>query len=411
MTVRTPHSSILVSHPTGNQNSRAVIEGLHHEGFLHSFHTSLASPWNKGQLAKRSFPVPFEKIKLHPWRELLRLSIGKYFKDSLLKPETGYSCVDQIYRAQDVQIAKNLKNWRPKAIYCYEDGALHSFRSAKKLGIACIYELPIAYGQTSQSLLNEEGFRYPEWKPTLIGIRDSKEKMLCKKEELELADIIICPSNFVLKSIPEFLIGEKPVLVNPYGTEVDSSPESKDLLETNPVGSPLKLLFVGELSQRKGLADLFEAIKLLNNRNSVELHIVGKAIAPIAFYKEQGVVFNYHGTCSRKQVIKHMQQADVFVLPSIVEGRALVQLEALGQGLPLIISTNTGGEDLIIEKETGFIIPIRRPDLIAEKIEWFVQHSDKIPKMKSIAKQHSQTISWQVFQQNMIHFFRKNDIL
>ena len=56
------------------------------------------------------------------------------------------------------------------------------------------------------------------------------------------------------------------------------------------------------------------------------------------------------------------------MLPSIVEGRALVQQEALSCGLPIIVTPNAGGEDLVEEGITGHLVPIRSPEKIAEAI-------------------------------------------
>ena len=56
-----------------------------------------------------------------------------------------------------------------------------------------------------------------------------------------------------------------------------------------------------------------------------------------------------------------MKAHDALVLPSIVEGRALVQQEALACRLPIIVTPNAGGEDLVEEGITGHLVPIRSP--------------------------------------------------
>jgi len=89
-----------------------------------------------------------------------------------------------------------------------------------------------------------------------------------------------------------------------------------------------------------------------------------------------------------------MRRCDVFCLPSIVEGRALVMQEAMSQGLPLIITPNTGGEDLIIEGTTGFLVPIRRPDLIAERIAWFADHRATLFEMSRAAATKAGQFTW-----------------
>ena len=122
----------------------------------------------------------------------------------------------------------------------------------------------------------------------------------------------------------------------------------------------LRILFAGSMTQRKGLADVFSAMKLLK-RPDVELIVMGSPIAPMEFYYSQFRGFTYLSTRPHHEVLKLMQSCDVLVLPSLAEGRALVQQEALANGLPLIITENTGGEDLIIEGETGISRPHSQP--------------------------------------------------
>ena len=152
--------------------------------------------------------------------------------------------------------------------------------------------------------------------------------------------------------------------------------------ETASEDGPLRILFAGSLSQRKGLADLFTAVKALNTRH-LELHVLGSPLAPMAFYRRNAPDFVYHPTCARPEVMELMRRCDVFCLPSILEGRALVQLEALGCGLPLIVTPNAGGEDLVQEGRTGFLVPIRNPQAVAAKLQWFLDHRAELPSMRS----------------------------
>src|SRR5690606_39238450 len=97
--------------------------------------------------------------------------------------------------------------------------------------------------------------------------------------------------------------------------------------------------------------------------------VLGSMQSSFDFYKDKiKRGFIYEKGRPHEEVLKLMKSCDVFCLPSIVEGRALVMQEAMSQGLPLIITPNTGGEDLIKNGETGFLVPIRSPEVIAEKI-------------------------------------------
>jgi glycosyltransferase involved in cell wall biosynthesis len=89
-----------------------------------------------------------------------------------------------------------------------------------------------------------------------------------------------------------------------------------------------------------------------------------------------------------------MRSCDVLVLPSIIEGRALVMQEAMSQGLPVIITPNTGGEDLVEEGRTGFLVPIRSPRAIAERLDWFADSPEETQHMGQLAQRKAEGYRW-----------------
>jgi glycosyltransferase involved in cell wall biosynthesis len=307
-----------------------------------------------------------------------------------------------VYRNLDLSVSKRLQSLVKKnminAVYGYEDGALATFKQAKKFGLTCIYDLPIAYWETSRKLLMEEADRLPAWAETLGGgIKDSEHKLQRKTEELQLADVVIGPGDFVLNSLPDWA-RTKHLVRTPFGSPAESLCPVERKAKRN---DKLRVLFVGSMSQRKGLADLFSACKLLN-RQDVELIVMGSPVSTMEFYKSElpGTVFM--PTRSHIKVLELMRSCDVLCLPSIVEGRALVMQEAMSQGLPIIITPNTGGEDLIIEGETGFIVPIRSPQAIAEKLNWLADNKTAIPHMRQSAFNHAQQYTWEAYGSNIV---------
>lgn len=394
---------ILISHPSGNSNVRAIAKGFLTQGLLYQFHTSIAvfpnNFWHKiaglkglGDIKRRSFDSGLQAYtEVYPVKELGRMIASKLKLNSLTKAETGVFSVDKVYQNLDKKISKKLHSSKRNgltAVYAYEDGALETFTAAKKLGLECIYDLPIAYHTLLQELLHEEALRKPNWAFTLGGgINDSAQKLERKRKELELADTIVVASDFVRNSLPDWA-AQKKIIQSPFGTPF--SPNQFDLTEKN--NKKLRVLFVGSMTQRKGLADLFDAIKLVDS-SKVELVVLGSLAAPLSFYTDQ-VKFTYEPTRSHDKVLELMRTCDVFCLPSIVEGRALVIQEAMSQGLPIIITPNTGAEDLVQNEETGFLVPIRNPEIIAQKINWFLDNRNKIFEMGKKAKQLADTYSW-----------------
>jgi glycosyltransferase involved in cell wall biosynthesis len=396
---------ILLSHPTGNANVRAVMQALENAGILDSFCTTLGvsdqepAKWRNLFFQKRRYPIPQAKLKLHPLREIIRLMASKLGCKPLTRHETGWASIDSVYRDLDHAVSTQLlkNNGWPQGVYGYEDGALETFRTARKLGIHRLYDLPIAYFETAQRLLHEEARRLPAWEPTLGGTRDSAAKLARKAEELELADVVICPSLFVANSLPDRAQAAKKIVVVPFGSP--PAAPVKDFATTT--GKKLRVLFAGSMTQRKGLGDLLAAMQSLN-RNDVELVVMGSLQAPMEFYRKEFADFTYEPGRSHAQVLELMRSCDVFCLPSIVEGRALVMQEAMSQGLPLIITPNAGGEDLINEGITGFLVPIRCPHKIAEKIGWFADNRAALPEMSRAAQARAARLTWEMYGQAVV---------
>lgn len=408
---------IALSHPTGNQNVRSVLKALFDAGLLTEFTTSISVKEKakilkllpaelRTTLQRRSFSLPDKLIKTYPALELARMICPKIGFKKAVEHEIGWASTDAVYNRTDKKVADRLaglkKQKKITGVYAYEDGALLSFTKAKELDIECIYDLPIAYWETGRQLMKEEAERLPAWAETLGGgIIDSEKKLEKKTREMELADVIVCPGKFVKDSVPVWAKNKK-IIVSPFG----SPPGSAQKYTFSDTGTslnnrPLRILFAGSMGQRKGLGDLFAAIKLLNSSH-FELVVMGSLRSSLQFYKNQYSNFRYEAGRPNNEVLELMRNCDIFCLPSIVEGRALVMQEAMSQGLPLIITPNTGGEDLVIDGKTGFLVPIRSPEKIAEKLTWYHDNRPEIPAMSIAAQQHAANYTWENYGKNIV---------
>jgi len=397
---------IFVSHPSGNNFTRAVLRTFDKEGLLAGFHTSIvANPsaaWLKllpskvrSEWLRRTYPIESSRIVTRPFREFLRLTLPKLGLGKYAHGGESFAGLHAVYIDSDKNLARKLpqllKKESFKGVYASDGAALETFKVAKQLGLTCVYDLPIAYWETLRRLLKEEAERMPSWAATLGGgISDSEDKLERKTQELELADVVVVPGSFVEDSLPDWA-GNKKVIVAPFGSPDTFHGHPHDQYSVN---RPLRVLFAGSMGQRKGLGDLFNAVKMLNTKN-IELVVLGSPLAPLDFYKNEFPHFRYEANRPNAQVLELMQSCDVFCLPSIVEGRALVMQEAMSQGLPVIITPNTGGADLVQEGRTGFLVPIRSPQAIAEKINWFLDNRSRIPEMGIAAREHAARYTWE----------------
>jgi glycosyltransferase involved in cell wall biosynthesis len=373
---------ISVSHPTVNQYVRALVGALDRRGELQEFHTTLA-------LGRRSLKIARRKVRQHPWREIFRLLAQRFGQDGLIHHESGWASVDAVAQEFDRKVSKSLT--QEAALYCYEDSALWTFRAAARIGLKRFYELPIIYWERARKLLQEEAERYPAWEPTLLATRDSKAKLERKTLELQLAELVICPSRQVQDSLPSRIRS----VVAEYGCPepVYDRPKQER--------SHLKVLFVGSMTQRKGLADLFAAMKLLS-RCDVELTVLGTPLLPLEFYRQNFSSFVYEKTRSTPEVRRLMLSCDVLILPSIVEGRAMVQLEALSCGLPIVVTPNAGAEDLVEPGRTGFLVPIRAPEKLAETIDWVADHKEWVDDVRPAVLERARGSGWDRYTEKVL---------
>ncbi|MDQ6625308.1 MAG: glycosyltransferase family 4 protein [Verrucomicrobiota bacterium] len=404
---------ILLTHPFGNANVRAVLRAADDASVLGRFVTTLG--WSKdspllsvlpsgmrAEAERRAYDLVHYKIRVHPAREIMRHAAMKLGARSLIEHERGWASIDAVWKELDHFAAGYLRRVQQRAdirtVYAYEDCAVRQFEAAAELGLRRVYDLPIAHWETSQRLLREEAERWPAWEPTLAGTRDSPEKLARKSRELDLAELVICPSAFVAHSLPEKVRASKKWIIAPFGSPavVQSGPGRE-----GTQSGPLRILFAGAMTQRKGLADLFAAMKLLDSKN-VELVVMGSLLRPLDWYRQQCPSFTYEPPRPHAEVLRLMQTCDVFVLPSIVEGRALVQQEAMACGLPLLATHNAGGDDLITDGETGFLLPIRSPEAIAERISWCATQRDALHGMGIAAAKRASQLTWQHYGEKVI---------
>ena len=391
---------VLLSHPTGNNFVREAAVALCESAHLHEFHTCIATCGNNvfqklgcipsfSEINRRACPDSlFPHLQLHPWREICRLAAGRLGFNFLTNHESGFFSIDAVYKNFDNIVAKYVGKSKPSAVYCYEDGALETFRAANKNGAKCIYDLPIGYWRAGRKIMQEEVDRRPEWGPTMLGLQDSMEKLQRKEEEMRLSDHIIVASSFTRKTLEVCPFPLAPISIIPYGCgsiSTSAVKKSKD--------GPLRALFVGGLSQRKGIADLFEAVDSLQGR--VTLTLIGsKPVSDCPVLNNALKAHNWIPSLHHEGILKEMRNHDVLVFPSLFEGFGLVITEALSQGLPVITTPHTCGPDVITDGKDGFIVPIRSSEAIAAKLEKLYNERDLLYKMSEMALKKANERAW-----------------
>jgi len=234
--------------------------------------------------------------------------------------------------------------------------------------------------------------------PTNPMTRWNLERMIQESEE---ADAIVVSSKIIAESYIAAGFNPSKLNVNNFGVELPPSMEQKDTSQKRP----LRFVFVGMISLRKGVPGLLKAWKQLSPKNA-ELVLAGVIPKREAFLIEPlirntpNVVWNGH--CSK--VTDLLQQSDVLILPSAEDGFGMVVLEAFANRLPVIISDRVGAQDCVTQGENGFIVPFGCENALATKIEWFLQNPTHSQEMGRIGRQTAEKCTWKEYGERFTSF-------
>lgn len=405
------HYHISLIHPTGNPFSRQAAIALSEVNLLKEIITTIAynpegyvsqslnllpkkiSNIVTNELGRRTWISPKNvPMWTHPWQEIIRLFLVK----TSLNRRLNFSyqqLVDFVYVSLDHHVASHHLQGI-NGIYAYEDGAATTFQKAKQQGLLCLYDLPIVFYRTSLNLQLEEAELFPELAPALQGTQETTRKLERKEQEIQLADHIFVPSSFVQNSLLDAGIKQEKISVIPFGSPLDyfqPQPKKDNLF---------RALFVGRIAPRKGVHYLLQAWKELQLPDS-ELLLVGINDFPEGWLNQYIDIIRYLKSVPHSSLNQYYSAASVLVFPSLIEGLALVQLEAMACGIPLITTLNAGGSDIITDGVEGFIIPIRDVEVLKEKLEWCYQHPQELAEMGRAARQKAEQFTWNLYRQKL----------
>jgi glycosyltransferase involved in cell wall biosynthesis len=274
------------------------------------------------------------------------------------------------------------------AVHAYEDCSLWQFQEAKRLGKACIYDMPIGYYPAWEHIQAELVRQFVDWLPAGELPSSNYVRPQQKRQEMELADLVLAPSTFVANTVRAFH-PNKPLALAPYGVDLEFWRGGAG----NEGSEVLRFIYAGQISLRKGIPSLLRAWEKAALR-SAELNLVGswylsdskKATLP------RGV--GYVPACSSEALRDHYRRADVFVFPSFFEGFGLVLLEAMACGLPAIASTATAGAD-VLTQASGWLLPAGDLDGLVDALRWFDQNRSLLPAMGRAARKQAEICTWE----------------
>jgi starch synthase len=277
---------------------------------------------------------------------------------------------------------------------------LHAGRVVRQRGGAWICNRGSAHILTQRELLVEE---HERWKQPMPGTYfDPWMIDRCLTEYAE-ATAIVVPSHFAKRSFVERGFEDARVYVCPYGVDLTLFHPQRRKDKT------FRAVFVGAQSIQKGIGYLLEAARPLVVSGAMELWLVGPVTPdgrPIL--DQHANLFVQRGVEPRHRLAWTYSQASVLVLPSIQEGLALVQAQAMACGIPVIATRNTGAEDLFTVVVEGFIVPPRDPEAIRDRLQLLLDDPARLREMSAAALDRVRSLDgWATYGRLCVDMYRE----
>ena len=244
-----------------------------------------------------------------------------------------------------------------------------SLEYAKQRGLRCILDQTQAERSFVHQILQEEEELWQEWSLSPFTVNNGDLELLQREQsEQDLADLIICGSNFVKNSLIARGVDANKISVVPLGRLKDGYQPLHQLSTQTPQlrEGGLRILFAGSVGLRKGIPYLLEALQKIKGKIPFTCKIAGTIEIKAERIDEYSGVCEFLGRVSRSQIKDLYNWADVFILPSICEGSAMVTYEAMSFGLPIITTPNSGS--IVRDGIDGFIASTRDTEAIVDKV-------------------------------------------
>ncbi len=373
---------ILVSN-FGRQYTAALLSVLDRQGWLGRFYTSLAA----NKFPKFLRPVfrkrAFDKI---PARAIAHFPI-LFFLERLLRhrfPGISRRTGDLFDKA----VAKKLRASTAQLIITYENTNRATLKTAKKLGKTTLLDLA--------QIHHEDILRYGRWffspqrlhaEATLVNPR--------KAAALQYTDYICTLSTFAADSMIKNGWPASRLFTVNLGIDPERFSPKVQYAQTGP----LRLLFVGTIMRRKGLELLLRTVQNLPPKTAT-LQLIGPMGDAADLLRRHAGLFTYLPFQHHDALVRHYQEADVFVFPSLLDSWAQTVLEAMACGTPAIVTENTGAKDAV-RQGGGWVIPANDLPALQACLEKLLENRAEIETRGKKAQQIARQYTWAHYQEQL----------
>jgi glycosyltransferase involved in cell wall biosynthesis len=302
--------------------------------------------------------------------------------------------------------------------FAYDTGALEALELCRERGIKCVLN-QMDPNRVEVELVQAEEKRWPGW--ALQPLQVPEEYFVRREREWALADRVVVNSEFSRRALIRQGVPEEKLVVIPLCFEA-TRPRTTDYeaelrgqksvvsgqwsvvgaeksVVSGEASRPLRVLFLGQVILRKGIQYLIAAAKLLEREN-IQFDVVG----PVGISREAVATapknLTFHGQAGRDQTAEWYRRSDVFVLPTLSDGFAITQLEAMAYGLPVVPTPCCG--EVVTDGADGFVVPERDPAALAAAFQRYLREPELLRDQSVAALEKSKQFSLEQLAMNLM---------
>lgn len=378
----------------GAREHYAVARALHASGRLERLYTDA---WcSTGRSLLRRLPEPARSLanRYHP--DLSDVPVTAFtgqstwnaVQDTIRNRITPLSDRDRYahYLRIGTQFAERVRddllkrpdvNLDDSVFFGYDTGSLEVLNALSDTGCITIVD-QIDPGRIEKEIVLEEAERWPGWATQLPVIHELYADR--RTREWAFADRIVVNSPWSRSALVKQGVPREKIVVVPLAFE--PSAPAMPFEHRSSHQRALTVLWLGSVNLRKGIPYLVEAARLLN-RSDITIRVVGPIAITDRAMRSAPDSVTFEGRIPRDQTSAVYRSADMFVLPTLSDGFAITQLEAMSYGLPVITTPRCGR--VVTDGVDGSIIPPRDPHSLAERIAQLADDRPRLAEMSMAA--------------------------
>lgn len=385
----TPDSRRWIVAQEGSRQSYAVPISFHRLNMLRTFYVDTWSPWGRWALARGPHlmralsthfapDLPSERVVSFTGSVLRSRVMFHLRKQNLTNEElSGEFCrfgerfaslVRGHLRRQELDSSNDF-------FFGFNTNCLETLEHLRERGITTVVD-QVDPGKVEEDLCVEEAERWAGW--ARVPGRMSPGYWDRLRAEWHIADLVLVNSEWSAEALIRQGVSREKLIVVPLALDAPRRKPRPEL--THSAG--LKVLWLGSVILRKGIQYLAEAAKLLEG-SRIEFTLAGPVGISEKAVRSFPANMKLVGTVTRDQVAQLYQSSQVFVLPTLSDGFAITQLEAMSHGLPVVTTPNCG--KVVTDGADGWIVPARNGPALAEALRHLQSNPDLLKAMSDNA--------------------------